>query len=130
MGFFNQFRAIFRKNIFIWRRNLITSILELVLPVVVIISIVIIKLKVDENTYDEKSYIDDCSFAYYMDEYTKTYSNEEGKVWMGLCNSNLFSSCIEYKRTLFAIITDNMTLYNTIETYLLRGIFIKNFSFY
>ena len=124
MGFCSQFKALFKKNFIVWRRSLFGSLCELLFPVILILLFYIIKVTTTEETYSEKSYIGDCKYSYYFDGNDKTdasFSNSGAK-WMGLCKGNPFTSCIEYGRPIFGIVTDDNTIYSQLEAALVGPI--------
>ena len=118
MSFCSQFRALFKKNFILWRRNLCGSLCELLFPIILILLFYFIKTSVDEENKPEKSYIGDCQYSYYFDGNDKTdadFSNSGAK-WMGLCKGNPFTSCIQYERSIFGIVTDDNEIYSQLET--------------
>jgi len=103
MGFIDQFRALLKKNLLLWRRNIIASIFEIIFPVIMISIIVIVRSTVATTHYEELSYLDKpMTFPYYVEpsmQYNVT------TILGGAIPSGLpFQSCISFKRYIFAFI--------------------------
>ena len=120
MGFCSQFKALFKKNLILWYRNLCGSLCEILFPVVLMFLIVLVRKLVNDEDVQAQSYIESPGLSYYYDQTVKTNltKNSTGTPQMGLYPGNPFTSCVGFNRLRFAFV-GNHPLYSKIEEALL-----------
>ncbi len=108
MGFCSQFRALFRKNLILWRRNLCCSLCELIYPVLLMLLIVAISQASSNETIGVQSYVGNKGDSYYFDDTTRVGGASLNlSSQMGLQAANPFSSCVDLSRFVIAYVGDN-----------------------
>ena len=120
MGFCSQFKALFKKNFIVWRRNLLCSLCELLFPVILGLILVLVRNLVDNETIVAKSYIGECSYGHYFDENINLQNTGTGN-WMGLCPGSPFSVCLRLGRTILGVVADDAT-YAQLQTGFLNNL--------
>ncbi len=115
MGFCNQLRALLRKNLIIWYRNLVGSLCEILFPLMMISIIVIIRQTFSSNHYDTQSFLTGTNKAlsYYVDYDIKF--NETSTFKGAVASGNPFSSCAGYDRKIIAFVGSNR-LYSLMQS--------------
>lgn len=113
MGFCSQFKALFKKNFILWYRNLCGSLCEVLFPVLLGFILVFVRNVVTNDVIAAKSYVNDCSHAYYFDDSTTTAAASSAS-WLGLCSAAPFTACIKLNRKVIGVVADN-TVYNLLE---------------
>lgn len=107
MGFLSQFKALFKKNLILWYRNLFGSIGEILFPVVLMFAVVIIRKVVSNQYFDTQSYLGPTGLGYYYNETVQasasTY-NDSSFLNMGFYPGSPFSLCLMYNRPLIAFV--------------------------
>lgn len=114
MSFCSQFKALLKKNFLLWKRNLCSSLCEIIFPILLLVIYMSFRFTMKEETMDPKSYIDDCSYGHYFDKDTKTGGSSSSD-WMGLCKSDPFSSCIKFNMPVFGIVADDNDHFTKLE---------------
>ncbi|MDR3548561.1 MAG: hypothetical protein P4M11_09925 [Candidatus Pacebacteria bacterium] len=116
MGFASQFKALFKKNIILWYRNLCGSLCELLFPIILLVIIVLVRNIIKNTDVSAQGYVNRAGFAYYYDDSVtvNTNPNYTSPVKLGLSAGNAFSACIQYNRLIFAFVGSN-ELYSTLQ---------------
>ncbi len=120
MGFSSQFKALFRKNLIFWRRNLFCSVCELVYPVVLVLLLVAISRVVSSEDIGVQSYLQNEGTSYYLDDSTRLNASSSPLLQMGLAPANPFASCVQLNRGIIAYVGEN-DLYSSINQELFRS---------
>lgn len=118
MGFCSQFKALLRKHFIVWRRNLCSSICEIIFPVIMMLLLTNLRLLLKEKTMEPISYVENCKYGYYFDANTKINLDpnvQNTADWMGLCKADPFTSCAGYNMPLFGIVVDDSSIYSQLE---------------
>lgn len=103
MGFGNQLRALIKKNVILWYRNILASICEIFFPMLMVSVIVIVRQTVPIAYYPTQSYLTNTSsLPYYDDINIKANSTT---LFAGSIKPDFpFASCISYQRFIFAFV--------------------------
>ena len=118
MSFTSQFKALFKKNIIFWRRNLCCSLCELLFPIILLFLIVLVRRLVKDTAIEARSYLEEDKFAYYYDDSVRTTipsSTVPKSMNIDLYQGNPFALCIYFNRPLIAFVGSN-ELYPTLKT--------------
>ena len=106
MGFCNQLKALLKKNLIMWQRNVIGSLCEICFPLLMISVIVIVRQIIPGDSFPMQSYLEGSMTQPYYVDYDLKYNVTTS--FNGVIRSaNPFSSCVQFKRFIFAYVGDN-----------------------
>lgn len=118
MSFCSQFKALLKKNFLLWRRNLCSSLCEILFPILLLVIYMTFRFSMKEETKEPRSFVDHCLYGYYFDANTKS-GNSASSDWMGLCKANPFESCMRFKMPVIGFVVEDNSIYNQLESTLL-----------
>ena len=105
MGFWSQFKALFRKNIILWHRSILASLCELLFPLVILLLITWIRTLQSSTIIPDTSYLSSSS-SYYLNENVKASPTPSNSTPLfGLtASTSPFTICFLYHRPLIAFV--------------------------
>jgi hypothetical protein len=103
MGFCNQFRALLKKNLILWYRNIIASGCEIIFPLIMVAVIVIVRKTIPSDIYPQQTYLDGKSRHPYYVNYDLQY-NASKLYQASISQANPFSSCVSFGRYIFGYV--------------------------